>query len=495
MSFINVFRHHLLASLRTSGFVLLILSLVNSSVLAGTGELKLPNLGSTSTSLFSTQYEHELGKAWLRMYRTQAKTLDDPLLYDYIENLLFELITHSELEDRRVELVIADNPTMNAFAVPGGIIGVHSGMLLHAQTEGELASVLAHEIAHLSQRHFSRTIQQRRANQPLTLAAILAGFVLLAASGSQAGMAALSAAQAAAADAALRYSRSNEQEADRIGMQTLSAAGFDPAATATMFERMMATTRFYSKNKIPEFLRTHPLSENRVADARNRAMNYPKRVQTHSLDYQLMRARVQLQQAKTPQQAIQFFRGQLNGKPISQEAAHYGLVLALTAAGQTKEARQQLNSIWQQQAGRIEYTLADAAIDSADQQPERAAQKLAKALQQTPGNHPLTMAYTNALVDSHQPHRAESVLSVHSRKRPNDPSVWYLLAEVQGLTGNIVGLHQARAEFFILRGNLDQAQAQLKYALKLIDDDFITSTKITQRLKDIHQLRDTLDKL
>ena len=195
-------------------------------------ELKIPNLGASSSSLFSQASERRLGNLWLKVFRAQAPVLDDPLLQDYIENLIFELLVHSQLRDRSIQLVIVDNPTINAFAVPGGIIGVHNGLLHHAQTEDELASVLAHEIAHISQRHFSRRQEQARNQSPLTVAGLIAGLVLAATAGSDAGLAAMTATQAAAQDSMLRYSRANESEADRIGLSTLVAAGRDAHAAA-----------------------------------------------------------------------------------------------------------------------------------------------------------------------------------------------------------------------------------------------------------------------
>jgi predicted Zn-dependent protease len=287
-------------------------------------DLNLPNLGESSTSLFSAEFEHQLGRAWLRVFRSQVRTVDDPLLHDYLEHLVYELVSHSKLEDRRVEVVIIDSPEINAFAVPGGIIGINNGLLLYAQTEDELATVLSHEIAHLSQRHFSRGVEFQQKNQPLTLAAMIASFVLLATAGADAGMAAMSATQAAAQSSALRYSRTNEQEADRVGMQTLDEAGFDPHAAPAMFERMMQASRYSSSERIPEYLRTHPLTENRVADTRNRARQYPVKEPSVSLDYQLMRARVANQLATSPEEAINKFRGELAGTPRSAEAARYG---------------------------------------------------------------------------------------------------------------------------------------------------------------------------
>jgi predicted Zn-dependent protease len=462
-------------------------------VRAGTEGLKLPKLGESSTGLFSAEYEYQLGRTWLRIFRSQVPTVDDPLLFDYLENLIYSLLIHSQLEDRRVQIVVVDNPTINAFAVPGGVIGIHNGLLLYAQSEDELATVLAHEIAHLSQRHFSRSVQFQKTQQPMTLAAMLAGFVLLATSGSDAGLAAISAAQAAAQDSALRYSRGNEQEADRVGMQTLVAAGMDPYAAPAMFERMLQSTRYTSGNRIPEFLRTHPLSESRIADTRNRARQYPKKLREPSLNYQLMQARVANQLADTPEEAVQHFRGELEGKPRSREAAVYGLVLALTAAGRLDEASLELDGIWSGSPDRLEYVIADAEIDIARDRPERAAKKLAARLALSPDNHPLTMAYASALMKSQQPHIAEEVLRDQSQVRPNDPGLWYLLAEVQGLSGNIVGLHQSRAEYFILNGFLDQAEKQLNYALKLTGKDYLTTARINQRIADIAVMREQMD--
>jgi predicted Zn-dependent protease len=456
-------------------------------------ELKIPNLGESSTSLFSADYEHDLGRTWLRMFRSQVPTIDDPLLQEYLEDLIYKLVTHSQLEDRRIEVVIVDNPTINAFAVPGGIIGIHNGLLMYAQTEDELATVLAHEIAHLSQRHFSRRVEYQQGQQPLYLATMLAGLVLLATGGGSAGMAAISAAQAAAQDAALRYSRSNEAEADRVGMQTLAEAGFDPHAAPAMFERMLQASRYSGGNRVPEFLRSHPLSENRIADTRNRARNYPKKMKHTNLDYQLMRARVAIQLSNTPEEAVQKFRGELEGKTVSREATRYGLALALTKAGRVDEASLELDSIWSSAPGRLEYILADAEIDIARNKPDVAAQKLAKQLQLSPNNHPLTMLYAKALMDNQQAHIAEEVLLAQSKINPKDPGLWYLLAEVEGLSGNIAGLHRARAEYFILNGILDEADKQLKYALQLTDKDHLTTAKIYERIKDVAEMRQKME--
>ncbi len=468
---------------------LLISWLLLATPCASANELKLPNLGESSTSLFSEEFEHQLGRAWLRAFRRAAPTVDDPLLQDYLETLIYRLVNHSELKDRRIEVVIVDNPTINAFAVPGGVIGIHNGLLLYAQSEDELATVLAHEIAHLSQRHFSRGVEHQKNQQPLTYAAMLASLILMATVGGDVGMAALSASQAVARDSALRYSRGNESEADRVGMQTMVKAGLDPHAAPAMFERMMQASRYAGSNRLPEFMRTHPLSENRIADTSNRARSYPKQIRPPNLSFQLMRARVANHLSDTPAEAIQRFTVELEGSPVSKEAALYGLVLALTDAGRTDEASLELDSIWSGDSHRVEYIIADAEIDLARNQPEKAVKKLAAQLELSPGNHALTMTQAKALMEAQQSHVAEEVLIAQSKKNPGDPGLWYLLAEVQGLAGNIIGVHQSRAEYFILTGNLDQAEKQLVYALKLTHTDYVTSAKINQRIADIGDLR------
>lgn len=456
-------------------------------------ELKLPTLGESSTSLFSPEQEYQLGRAWLRMFRSRAPTLDDPLLQDYLEDLVYRLATHSELQDRRIEVVIVDNPVINAFAVPGGVIGIHTGLLLYAQSEDELATVLAHEIAHLSQRHFSRGVEQQQKNMPLMLAGMLAGAVLLATTGSDAGLAALSTTQAAALDAQLRFSRSNEQEADRIGMQTMVNADMDPHAAPQMFERMLQSSRYSGGNRMPEFMRTHPLSESRISDTRNRARRYPVMVKEQSLPFHLMRARVQVHHAASPQLAAARYRDSLEGEPRSREGDRYGLVLALTESGQAEAATAELDGLQRERPEQLEYIVAQADLDMSINEAQSAIRSLNRELQLYPENHALTMTYARALVLNDEAHIAEQVLVEQSHVKPSDPGLWYLLAEVQGLSGNIVGLHQSRAEYFILNGVFDEAERQLNYAMDLAKGDYHTSAKINQRMKDISEIRQRMD--
>jgi predicted Zn-dependent protease len=401
-------------------------------------------------------------------------------MYTYLENLINRLAQHSELKSRNLDLLLVKNPTMNAFAVPGGVVGVHTGLFLNAETEAQIASVLAHELAHLSQRHFARGLEKQQQNTIPLMAAMLASLVLIATTGGDAGLAALTTTQAAALDSKLRFSRQNEQEADRIGMQTIEKAGLDPNAVAEMFERMMRSSR-YTKSK-PEFLLTHPVTENRIADARNRAGPASQKQFSDSIDFHLMRARAVLLHTETPQLAVKRFSNELNGESLSTEASRYGLVLALTKSGQYEKAQQALQPLLDASPEKIAYVLAKADIQAGFEDFQKALTIIENRLLNSPNNHPLTVRYAELLMRNGNYALCEEVLGAHVKLYPKDDYVWYLLAEVHGLAGNIYNVHTARAEYFILNGVYDKAKQQLENALKIADGDYIKTSLLKERI-------------
>ena len=476
----RAFRKSLIATFLVAGGALTALAVPAAA--DSTDHLRLPMLGDTSSGMISPVQERQLGQKWLRLYRSQVPTSSDPLIIDYLEKLLNHLATFSQLENKELDLVLVQNSTLNAFAVPGGIIGVHTGLLSYARTENQLASVLAHELAHLSQRHYARQLEQEKKMSVPFYTAMLASLVLLASSGqSDAGMAALSATQAAALDARLRFSRQNEQEADRIGMQTLIQAGLDPYAPAEMFEEMLRGVRY--GRRPPEFLLTHPVTESRVADARNRAMNYPRKVYADNLEFQLMRTRVRVYSEETPQLAVRRLKGEVDGESAAPDASRYGLSLAHTLAGQYPEAREALKPLLEKEPDKLTYRIMATDIEVAAGNYAQALKTLDELLAENPGNHPLTIRLAEALMKSGDYQRSAEVLERYSRRRSNDDYVWYLLAEVNGLAGNIPGVHEARAEYFILNGIYDRAQIQLRNALKLSGDSFHRTALLEERLK------------
>lgn len=438
----------------------------------------LPDFGEGHAVSLSQEYL--LGRAWLMQFRRQAPIVSDPQLQDYTERLIYNLAMTSQLRERRLEVVLVNSRSINAFAVPGGVIGVHNGLILAAQSEAQLASVLGHELAHLSQRHFSRSQETARRSQKTALVGMLAGLVAVAAGGGEAGMAAVVGSQAAAQDTALRYSRQHEQEADRVGMQNLVAAGYDPLGAAQMFEVMQVESRRYG-SRPPEFMLTHPLTEKRIADARNRAGQYPRQLYEDSTEFQLMRARVELSFIEDPEQAVTHFRDKRGSSRGSEAvAAQYGLVLALTNNGEFDEARKLLKSMRDFRPADLNYALAETEIDLQEGAYDAAIAKLKRGLEIMPGNHPVTIQLGKTYFRAGRYSDADALLTAHARRKPTNATLWYWLAEVQGLAGNQLGLHQSRAEYFFLNGALAQALQQLDLALKLARDN-VTVERINRR--------------
>ena len=438
----------------------------------------LPSLGDSSSAIVSPEQEHQLGRAWLSILRGQVRQLEDPLLKDYVESSVHRLAQTSQLNDRRLEFILLASPQLNAFAAPGGIIGVNGGLLLHAHTEAEYASVMAHELAHLSQRHFARGLEAQKRLQVPLMAAMLAGVIAAAAGGGDLGMAAIASTQAAAIQEQRRFSRQNEQEADRIGLVNLYKAGFDPRAMPSMFERLMRQYRY--DRMPPEFLLTHPVSESRIADTRNRAEQYDGKGTVDSLYYQLIRARVQLTFEETPGIALKRFRSMLEDDS-SLDAARYGLVLALIRSNKLDEAQQNLDVLLKKVPNSIIYNLAGVDINLSRNQFSQAHQRVDDLLQRNPNNFPLHHAKYEILLKQNNIAQAEKTINQILKQRPNDPEIWFEVAEVRGLANNIIGLHEARAEFFSRVGDYTQAIEQLGYAKRRANNNFTRAARIDAR--------------
>ncbi len=453
---------------------------------------ELPSLGDASSAIVSADQEHQLGRAWLSVLRGQVKSLSDPQLKDFVESSVYRLAETSQLEDRRLVFVLLDSPQLNAFAAPGGVIGVNVGLFLHAQSEAEYASVLAHELAHLSQRHFARGLEEQQRMQVPLMAAMLAGVVAAAAGAGDAGIAAIASTQAAAIQAQRRFSRQNEQEADRIGILNLKQAGYDPSAMPSMFERLMRQYRYTQAP--PEFLLTHPLSESRVADTRNRAEQFSNGGNRDSLRYQLMRARVQLNYENSPGLAAKRFRALLEENP-QLDAARYGLTLAQTRSGQLEAATKTLQPLLAKAPNDITYNLAQVDLDLAANRLDAAGQRLQRLLGLYPSSYPLRQYQSELLRKQNRPADAERLLDRLLAERPGDAELWYQQAETRGLSGNIVGVHQARAEYFALTGDYDQALEQLDFARRRASDNFQLAARIDARHQELAEEKRMIDKL
>jgi predicted Zn-dependent protease len=444
-------------------------------------EVDLPTLGDTSSTTISPEQEKKLGEQWLRAFRAQVPTSSDPLVINYLETLINRLLPYSQLDSKKVQLVVVDNKSLNAFAVPGGVMGINTGLLLYAKSENQLAAVISHELGHLSQRHYARQLEQQKKMMIPMLAGILAGLALAANSDGDGGIAAIMATQAAAQSAQLSFSRQNEQEADRIGFDTMVKAGLDPYAAADMFEEMMGASRF--SRRPPEYLLTHPVTESRVADARNRAMQYPQLKPEDNMEYKLMRTRIRVDQQETPQIAVKMFKSELEKETDSLDASRYGLTLALTKSGQFDAAREAIKPLLAKDPARITYQIMRSDIEVSAERFKEGLTILDQQLQIHPESYPLMIRKSEALMKSGLYKEAAGLLEPYSRKRSNDDYVWYLLAEVNGLAGNILGVHEARAEYFILNGVYDRAAIQLRNALKYTQGNQYKTALIEERLK------------
>lgn len=449
----------------------------------------LPVLGDATSGIISLEQERELGQQFLRSIRAQATTVDDSILQDYLEHLVYHLASNSQLTDRRIDLVILQAPSLNAFAAPGGIVGVNHGLFFYAETEHEISAILAHELAHLSQRHFARQVDSSKKANLASMAGLLAGLILMSTSGSDAGMAAITGAQAYGRNQLLKYSRDREKEADRIGIYTLAEADMDPRAMAYMFERLQRASRYNSGERIPEFLRTHPVSRSRISDAYNQTRQYPKETFPLQLDYQLMRARARAITSDSPD-LVKYFESRLAVENRTRQIANqYGLALVLTRELEVDAAEGHVRELRDAYPYNIAFRVAEAGIHRAAEQHGQALAILEEALTLNPNNYPLSVAYAETFISANRPHAAIDVLTPVSIERPGDEYIWYLLAEAYGLANNIPGVHEARAEYFVLNGNFDQAIKQLGYALPLVRKNFQRSARINQRLEDISAMK------
>jgi len=443
----------------------------------------LPVLGDASSSLISPELERRIGQDFLKQIHAQAPTISDPILKYYMSRQLAQLMQFSQVKENLLSVVIIDSEQINAFAAPGGVVGVNLGLMLHAQDVHEYSSVMAHELAHLSQRHFARGVEESRSQALPTIASLLAAIVIGAMGGGDAGIAAISASQAAAQSSALRYSRGREQEADRIGLNTLVNAGMDPDAMSRMFERMQRNYR-YSRTP-PEFLLTHPLSDTRISDAKSQARRFPKGQYSDSLDYALMRTKAQIEYADSIPDALAQFEKAVRDNPDSQ-SARYGLALAQSKAGDHTSAIAAGDALFTSNPQKILYIAAYAELLIAANRLDQATRLLSHQLAINPDNAPLAALYSDALTKDQQFLEAEAVLERQSLVNSSDVDVWYNLAEVSGKAGNIIGVHRARAEYFALHGAYQRAIQHLEYARRLVSrDNTQLHARLDQRIVDL----------
>lgn len=451
---------------------------------AGGEELLLPEIGDPTGTLFTPDQERELGEAFFRSLHNQVEISEDPEITDYIQSVGQKLAANSDNPEQNFTFFIVMSPDINAFAGPGGYIGVNSGLLLTSESESELASVLAHEIAHVTQRHLYQTFDAAK-KMSIPSAAAMLGAILLGTQSPQLGQAALIAAQAGMVQMQINFTRDNEQEADRVGMQTLSRSEFDPRAMPLFFERLQQSTRYVGR-EIPEFLRTHPVTASRIADTRARSESFPYRQYPDTLVYQLVRARLKAEGAGDGDEKQRYFRARLDqGTPGQRDVARYGQALVLLGLNKTGEARPLLEPLVAKYPEYPQFINALARVELAAGRHEKALGLYGQALRRFPGNRAVLIEYSKAQLAAGKAEPARKGLLDYLRDHKANAETHRLLAEAYTKLGNETEGHRYMAEYYYLNGQTRAAITQLRIAERTARGSFYLYSMVDERLRQL----------
>jgi predicted Zn-dependent protease len=475
---------------------------------------ELPELGDVSQTTVSPRQERELGLKIMSEIRTDPSYMDDAEVAGYLSNLGNKLILGSNEAhpDQEFEFFALHDPTINAFALPGGFMGFNSGLILASQSESELAGVMAHEIAHVTQKHLARIIAAQKYNMLKSLAA-MALAVLASRANPQAAQAVLVGSQAALIQSQLNFTRDHEKEADRIGLNILASAGLDPHGMTEFFERLQKASRFH-ENGAPSYLRTHPITYERIADIENRTQAMSYRQVPDSLDFQLVRAKLRALTEK-PLDAVKFFDSTLREKRYSKEAVErYGLIHSLLRARDYARADSELTNLYKSlesngadktllenhrlgKAIRIERKISpsNAMIETLAARVKLAAGDKAEAfdiykeaLKTFPQHRALSYDYADALLRHESAEAAIKFINQQLQFTPNDIRLYKLQAQSYEALGNLMAQHRALAEVYSRQGNYSAAVEQLQIALRNSDADFYEASSAEARLRELREL-------
>lgn len=428
---------------------------------------QLPALGDSASSLVSLQQEYELGRRWLRQLRANTTPLDNPLMQEFVENLVYKMLPYADMPQRDFEFILIDKRELNAFAAPGGIIGVNFGIFLFAEDEDEIAAVLAHELAHLGQRHFARGVEQAEQQEPMAIATLLASILLIATNNAQAGFAGLYASQAAGIQSQLAYSRDWEREADRVGIRTLAEAGLSPQAMPAMFKQMLASQRIGEAP--PEFLLTHPLTEARIADAAARAALYPIKAANSGLHFEILKQEARLRYRFGSRDARQLFEDQTNREDLTSNqrgAITYALALLDLQADNPQKTLDRLQTLPPYQQDDRAIVALKARALAANGNGDAGLALVKKNLPYAPGSYVLKKTLADLQSGVGQTSEAVATLRDLSTARPGAPEIWQQLAQAAGQANQPILAYQANAEYLYLTGDQAKASRQLDLAIQ-----------------------------
>lgn len=434
-------------------------------------------------SPYSNSELDELEKEFVAEINQSSSVLRDPLSNQYLTRLGQKLATHSEQVPPSFFIVKADE--INAFAGPGGHIGINSELFLLSEHESELAAVLAHEIAHVRQHHLYRMLEHQQRMKVPMLASMLAAIALgsvLPGIGSGAMMAALG----GFAQDSINFIRSNEKEADRIGIGMLKSAGFDPRGMIHFFQRMRENARYYSAN-VPAILRTHPMDDDRIAEAQHRTdLLSPKNV-PDTLEYQLTKERIRVLTAKHNKKLLDYYANRCPNAETNDNACLYGRALALLGVNQHEAAYKQLESLVAEDHENLYYALAISEAEIKNGKKAEAVARLRALHENYPGNYPVIMALAKALSSANRLEETSTILLQASRLFPTDLPVCYALARAHANNHLKEYAYFTYAQCHLLQGHKKEARRLFTLAKTLIKKDRFLQARIEAKLDEINE--------
>lgn len=447
---------------------------------------ELPDLGDVSATVMSPLQEQAIADQIMREVAVSDDVLRDVEVSDYLQALGARLVANGPEKRQRFNFFVVQDKTINAFAMPGGVIGVHTGLILGANSESELASVLGHEIGHVTQRHLARMLAAQKTDSLKNIAG-LALALLVSRSNPQLASGAFTTVGAMGVQNQLDYTREHEREADRIGLQILDSGGFDVRAMPEFFKTLQRGTRF-SEGSAPSFLRTHPLTTERIADVANRVEQMPYRQVTDSIEFHYVRAKLRATYV-TPEAAIAVFEQNIREHRYSNEAAeHYGLAVALLRKGAYPQLEKEL--AWLQKNAQPHPMIDNlsARMEVARNNPQNAAKKYAAALERYPDNRALIYGYAEHFLALRQSDSAVRLVSSKQGLYPDDPYFYDLLAKAYTMQNKDLLSHQAQSEAYYRKYDLARAIEQMDLAAKANDGDFYQKSIVEARLKQLRQM-------
>ena len=443
----------------------------------------LPTLGDPTLDSFSSKEEKQLGLAFYRSLRANLVFIDDLQINYYLNSLGQRLASHSDAAGDEFHFFIIKAPTINAFAGPAGYIGIHTQLILEAENESQLASVLAHEIAHVSQRHLARAYDNSGNSTALTLATLLAA-ILVGTQDSQAAQAVLMSGIAGSQQSSINFTRSNEYEADRVGIGILTDTGINPEGMVDFFEILMGQ----SPDNGIEYLRTHPLNSNRVSEAKDRVTQEGLKLPRDTLDFQLTKARLVMLLTKQP---TMYMDDNLVGKGL---VGQYQKALAATRNHQPDAAIKILERLAKEDPHPwIRLALAEAYTSKRDD--KKALEILTALADFYPGYLPVTMAYVDSLNKNKMPEKSIAVLK--KQLQINDYGVIYeALAKAYYANGQISAALESTGHQYARQGYIELAIQQYDNALQQKNISESTKQRLEAAKKELKKaMKDYNDQL